>query len=270
MRTMSQSRVIERDGVAIEALIGGRGPLVAMIPSLGRPAEDFDDLARRLAVAGYATACVQPRGLGRSTGPMTGVSMADLAGDVATVIEGFGGGPAVVIGHAFGQRVGRVLATLRPDPVKGLVMLAAGGKVPIPGRAQESLLGCFDLSLLAETHLEHVRYAFFAPGNDPAVWTTGWHPEVARMQRAATQGLAGADAGRATDANAAWWGSGSAQILVIQGLQDTVALPDNGRLLKAEFGDRVELMELDGAGHALLPEKPDAIANAVLAFIARL
>ena len=49
-----------------------------------------------------------------------------------------------------------------------------------------------------------------------------------------------------------------------------MALPDNGRQLKAEFGDRVELMELDGAGHALLPERPDAIANAVLAFIARL
>jgi pimeloyl-ACP methyl ester carboxylesterase len=99
---MSQSRMIERPGVAIEALIGGRGPLVAMVPSLGRPAEDFDDLARKLAAAGYATACVQPRGLSRSTGPMTGVSMADLAGDVATVIEGLGGGPAVVIGHAFG------------------------------------------------------------------------------------------------------------------------------------------------------------------------
>jgi pimeloyl-ACP methyl ester carboxylesterase len=163
-----------------------------------------------------------------------------------------------------------MLATLRPDLVKGLVMLAAGGKVPVPGRVQEALLGCFDLSLPAETHLEHVRYAFFAPGNGPAVWRTGWHPEVARMQRAATQGLAGAGAGRATDANVAWWGGGSAQILVIQGLQDTVAPPENGRLLKAECGDRIELMELDGAGHALLPEKPDAIAHAVLAFTARL
>ena len=35
-----------------------------------------------------------------------------------------------------------------------------------------------------------------------------------------------------------------------------VALPENGRLLEAEFGDRVELIEIDGAGHALLPEKP--------------
>lgn len=264
---MSQARVFERNGVAIEALIDGSGPLVVMIPSLGRPAEDFDDLARRLNAAGYATACVQPRGLGRSKGPTTGLSMADLAGDATLVIEGLGGGPAILIGHAFGQRVARMLATLRPDLVKGVVMLAAGGKVPIPDRAREALLGCFDPNLPAEKHLEHVGYAFFAPGNNSAVWRTGWHPEVARMQRAATQGLAGA--GRATS-TVTWWGGGNARILVIQGLQDTVALPENGRLLKAEFGDRVELIEIDGAGHALLPEKPEAIASAVLAFIQRL
>ncbi len=266
---MTQARVLEGNGVAIEALIGGSGPLVVMIPSLGRAAEDFDDLARRLNAAGYATACVQPRGLGRSQGPATGLSMADLAGDVALVIEGLGGGPVLLIGHAFGQRVARMLATLRPDLVKGVVMLAAGGKVPIPDRAREALLGCFDPSLPADKHLEHVGYAFFAPGNDPAVWRTGWHPEVARMQRAATQGLVGAAAGRATS-TVTWWGGGSARILVMQGLQDTVALPENGRLLKAEFGDRIELIEIDGAGHALLPERPAAIADAVLAFIQRL
>jgi len=34
--------------------------------------------------------------------------------------------------------------------------------------------------------------------------------------------------------------------------------------------DRVEPVEIDGAGHALLPEQPDAIAGAVLCFMARL
>jgi pimeloyl-ACP methyl ester carboxylesterase len=272
MCKMAQSRVIEGDGVAIEALIAGSGPLVVMIPSLGRPAQDFDDLARRLTAAGYSAVRPQPRGLGRSNGPMTGLSMADLAADMAIVIEAHGGGPAIVIGHAFGQRVARMLATLRPDLVKGLVMLAAGGKVPIPDKAREALTGCFDMSLPADKHLEHVGYAFFAPGNDPAVWRAGWHPEVARMQRAATQGLAAGDAsaaGRTTGVDA-WWAGGSVPILVIQGLQDAVALPENGRSLAAEFADRVELIEIDGAGHALLPEKPDAIADAVLTFIERL
>jgi hypothetical protein len=26
----------------------------------------------------------------------------------------------------------------------------------------------------ADVHIENVRYAFFAPGNDPTVWRLGW------------------------------------------------------------------------------------------------
>jgi pimeloyl-ACP methyl ester carboxylesterase len=63
------------------------------------------------------------------------------------------------------------------------------------------------------------------------------------------------------------WG---APLPVIQGLQDTVALTENGRLLKAEFGDRVQLSEIDCAGHALLPEQPEIVATTVLTFLRRL
>src|SRR5215468_11157496 len=185
------------------------------------------------------------------------------------------GGPAVLVGHAFGQRVARMLATTRPDLVKGIVMLAAGGKVPVPQRAREALSGCFDPTLPDDAHIENVRYAFFAPGNDRAVWRSGWYPEVAQMQRAATVGLdrngpnAAQSGGRRTASVEAWWAGGSAPLLVIQGLQDTVALPENGRLLKAEFGDRVRLTEIDRAGHALLPEQPELVATNVLAFLRR-
>ncbi len=207
---------------------------------------------------------------------MSGLSLEDLAADVALVIEGLGGGPVVLVGHAFGQRVARMLATLRPGLVRGLVMLAAGGKIPVPDRAREALSGCFDLSLPADTHIEQVRYAFFAPGNDPAVWRGGWHSHVARMQVTATQGLEiestvarSADAAQPTDTGA-WLAGGAVPILVVQGLQDTIALPENGRLLKSEFGNRIDLIEVDGAGHALLPECPAIIARAVLAFMERL
>ena len=124
--------------------------------------------------------------------------------------------------------------------------------------------------------MENVRYAFFAPGNDPTVWRSGWHPEIAQMQKATTVGLDrnGANAvqsgvGRATSVDA-WWAGGNAPLLVVQGLQDTVALPENGRLLKAELGDRVMLTEIDCAGHALLPEQPEIVATTVLAFLRNL
>ena len=269
----TRSQLFECGDVSIQALVEGSGPLVVMIASLGRPAQDFDDLSRRVAAAGFAAVRLQPRGIGKSTGRMLGTSLADLAGDVAIVVERLAGGPAVLVGHAFGQRVARMLATTRPDLVKGIVMLAAGGKVPVPQRAREALWGCFDLALPDDVHIENVRYAFFAPANDPTVWRSGWYPEVAQMQRATTVGLdrngpntVQSGGGRAASVDA-WWAGGSAPLLVIQGLQDTVALPENGRLLKAEFGDRVQLTEIDCAGHALLPEQPEIVATNVLAFL---
>ena len=256
---MAESRLFEKPGIAVEALVDGSGPVVVMIPSLGRPAEDFDDLARRVAAADFTAVRVQPRGIGRSKGPMENQTLMDLAGDAGLVIEALGG-PAIVIGHAFGQREARALAASRPELVRGVVTLAAGGKVPIPEKARLALVACFDTKLTLEQHVENVRDAFFAPGNDPAVWRDGWHPETARLQTTATQ---------ATPL-ATWWGGGRAPMLVVQGLQDAIALPENGRSLKTEFGDRVTLVEIDGAGHALLPEKPEEIAKAVLDFIGRL
>jgi pimeloyl-ACP methyl ester carboxylesterase len=271
----TRSLCFECGGVSIEALVEGSGPIVVMIASLGRPAQDFDDLSRRVAATGFAAVRLQPRGIGKSAGPMLGTSLADLAGDVAIVVERLAGGPAVLIGHAFGQRVARMLATMRPDLVKGIVMLAAGGKVPVPQRAREALSGCFDLALPDDEHMENVRYAFFAPGNDPTVWRSGWYPEVAQMQRATTVGLdrisqnaVESGGGRAVSVEQ-WWAGGSAPLLVIQGLQDAVALPENGRLLKAECGDRLQLTEIDRAGHALLPEQPEIVATNVLAFLRR-
>jgi len=202
---------------------------------------------------------------------MTGLSLSDLAGDVAAVIDGLGAGPAVLIGHAFGQRVARMLSAIRPDLCQAVIMLAAGGKVPVPERARNALLACFDETLPAAQHLEHVQYAFFAPGNDPTVWSDGWHRQVAEMQSAATTGLGRHEAttSPATSLDA-WWAGGDARMLVVQGLQDTVAIPENGRRLKAEAGSRVELIEIVGAAHALLPECPDEVALHVLDFLKRL
>jgi len=237
--------------------VDGTGPVVLMIPSLGRPASDFDELARRLVAAGFTAVRPDPRGIGKSTGPMDGLTLHDLAADAAAVIEALGAKPVIVVGHAFGQRVGRTLAADRPELVRAMAMVAAGGRAPMKPGAQEALMGCFRLDRPDAERLADVRFAFFAPGNDPNIWRGGWYPDAAKAQIAAT---------RATPIEG-WWNAGSTTpLLVIQGLQDTVAPPENGRMMKAELGDRVELLEIDGAGHALLPEQPEKIAAAIVAF----
>ncbi len=253
---MPNPRLFERPGITVEALIDGTGPLVVMIASLGRPAEDFDDLARHVVTAGFMAVRIQPRGIGRSTGPMQDQTLFDLAADAAFMIESLGA-PAILIGHAFGQREARALAASRPDLVRAVVLLAAGGKVPIPEKARLALLGCFDETLTPAQHLTNVRDAFFAEGNDATVWRDGWHTETARLQSTATQATPLAE----------WWGAGTAPLLVVQALADAIALPENGRALKAEFSPRVTLVEIEGAGHALLPEQPEKIAQAVIPFL---
>jgi pimeloyl-ACP methyl ester carboxylesterase len=244
-------------GGQVEFRVEGQGPAVLMIASLGRGASDFDDLSHRLVAAGFSTVRPEPRGIGKSTGRMNNITLHDLAADAAAVIEALGGKAVIVIGHAFGQRVGRTLATDRLELVKAMIMIAAGGKAPMKAGAQKALLGSFRLDQPEEKRMEDVKLAFFAPGNDQSVWRDGWYPDVAKVQVAAVQ---------ATPSEG-WWNAGSTiPLLVIQGLQDAVAPPENGHMMKAEMGDRIELIDIDGAGHAMLPEQPEKIAEAVIGF----
>jgi pimeloyl-ACP methyl ester carboxylesterase len=253
---LAETRTAHNGAAVIEYQIDGKGSAVLMIASLGRPASDFDELSASLVAAGYTTIRPQPRGIEGCTGPTSGLSLRDLAADAMAAAPH--DGPIIVIGHDFGQRVARMIAALYPDRVETVVMLGAGGKVPMRSGAGEALRAVFDPALPSDKHMDAVRSAFFAPGNDPEVWRGGWYPAVARMQ------VAAAKASRAEE----WWGAGKARLLVVVGLhQHVVAPPDNGRLIKDEFGDRVTLQEIDGAGHAMLPERPKQVAAAVLNFL---
>ena len=68
---------------------------------------------------------------------------------------------------------------------------------------------------------------------------------------------------------ASWWPGGSKPLLVVQGEDDMTAPPANGLALQDEFPDRVELVELEGAGHFLLVEKPAEVAEAIVSYLRR-
>ena len=68
-----------------------------------------------------------------------------------------------------------------------------------------------------------------------------------------------------------WWTAGGKPMLVISGLQDTIAPPaDTIDWLEAELGDQVTAVRINGAGHALLPEVPDQLAGEIKAWLADL
>ncbi len=191
--------VIAYDDVGIDLIAEGAGPLVVLLPSRGRGSLDFDQLAAGIAKAGFRVLRPQPRGVGESRGPMTGLTLHDLARDVAAVIRHEGGGPAVMVGHAFGNWVARMTAVDHPDLVRGVAIVAAAAKAYPNGFAgakelSEAVKKAGDSELSDAERLKYLQMAFFAPGNDPSVWLNGWYHDgrrdaICRRPRHKTVGM---------------------------------------------------------------------------------
>ena len=236
----------------------GEGKPVIMFASAGREASDFNELAEAISAAGYRVILVQPPGIEDARAASDTPTLFDLAADAEPILARQDE-PVVVLGHAFGNRVARAVATVFPDRVRGVILIAAGGKRVIAPRALAALRASFQPDLPLDERREQVRYGFFAAGSEiPDYWMRGWHGPTAIMQGEAT--------GR-TD-SATWWAGGTGPLLVIAGMEDTIAPPgDTVDLLEAEFPGRVTAVRIDNAGHALLPERPDEISAAIISWL---
>lgn len=257
-----QTRMINTGRGTIEVLVEGSvtGKPVMMVPSLGRGARDFDDLARRLAAGGYRTLRPQPRGIGASAPYAKDVTLVDLADDILDVVAAEAAAPCILLGHAFGNRVVRMASARKPQAIRALILLAAGGKTAMPPDIEAGLLQSFDLSLPDNIRMQAVAKVFFAPGNDPAPWRDGWYRDVAAAQIEATE----------RTKVETWWSAGKAPILVLQPMQDVLAPPENAEQLRRQEGERVTVVYIDRAGHALLPEQPEMVARQVAQYLGNL
>ena len=251
--------MVARTGAEIEVHLDGppHGPAMVLLPSLGRGAEDYDGLVAFLTQAGFRCIRPEPRGIGRSRGEMTGLTLHDLAADVAAVIEAERPGRVLLVGHAFGNWVARVLVHDRPEQIRAIAILAAAITTDIDPRIRVSINGSFDMSLTDAQRLEHLRAGYFAPGNDASVWLPGWYPPVARMQREATAATTERSWLRAAERT---------RLLYVAAAEDTISPPPTLDALRAAMGPRAEMVVVPRAGHALLPEQPAATANALIRF----
>jgi pimeloyl-ACP methyl ester carboxylesterase len=248
---------VRYDNVAIDVIVDGQGgQTVVLLPSLARDSEDYDAVAEGLAADGYRVLRPQPRGIGKSTGPMTGISLHDFSRDVSETIKALGGGHAVIVGHAFGNWVARMTAVDYPGEVRGVVIAAAAAKHYDP-KLSAGINVAGDPKKPEAERIKALQYVFFAPGNDPKVWLEGWHPEVREAQRAAVAAVKQSD----------WWSGGTAPLLDLQAGNDPFKPADKRNEMKDEFGSRVTIAVIPNASHALIPEQPKAVVDALVAWM---
>ncbi len=248
--------VVRHDDVTVEVIAEGRGPLIVLLPSLGRDSEEFDPVAARLAAAGFRVLRPQPRGYGRSVGPMQNLTLHDFARDVAAAIEHEKSGPAILAGHAFGHFVAKMTAVDFPKLARGVILIGASQKTPDP-EVQRSVAIASDPSEPAAERLKHLKLVFFAPGNDATPWLEGFHSAVQKAEATA----------RDATPQQAYWSGGTVPILDIQGESDPYRPPSSRNELIQEFGaKRVSTVLIPHSAHAVIVEQPGPVADAIIAW----
>ncbi|MBY8991144.1 MAG: alpha/beta hydrolase [Candidatus Lokiarchaeota archaeon] len=251
--------------VQIEALVNGSGDIIILLPGLGGDATNFNYFTPLLNIAGYKTVAINMRGIGLSKGPLVDLTLHDFANDIAGVIKCLGEKPVHVLGWAYGNRVTRCLAEDYPHLVSTVILIAAGGKVPPDEDTSKMFAKLWKPNLSGEERLKAIKFSLFSPSTDMEIIIRSMSGRKTWPE--ATQSQSKANIATPIDE---WWNGGKAPMLVIQGTDDRMAVPENGRILKKDNQKRVKLIYLEKAGHLMIYEQPETIANKIISFISNL
>jgi len=159
--------LVETTQATLEVMRTSSGqPNIFILPGGGGGIRDYADLCQKLEDLGLSAVGINPRTCGASTGSLQGITFQDLATDVIEVIENLTKRPVLLAGHAGGNRIARMVATLRPDLLSGVILIAAGGKVPPEPDAWTALGRLGDETLTNTERRKVIRTALFSANSE--------------------------------------------------------------------------------------------------------
>jgi pimeloyl-ACP methyl ester carboxylesterase len=241
----------------IEARVVGDGPPVVLLAGHSRGVSDFVELMDALGAAGHQAVGINIRGAEGSSGPFDKLTTEMMVEDIEAVVQALGLGRFHILGHALGSRLARYFATCRPEAVRTVILLAAGGRQVVPvdhTRLAEAITRTL-AGTISAGEMDQMMHEcrLVAPGNDPRRVRTGWWPNVTALVEA-WKHITLDD----------YISAGGRPTLVLFGAEDAVTPVPNVHALKDELGDQVRLVEIAGAGHCMQMERPREVQAAVL------
>lgn len=257
------------DGTRIHYEVHGSGAPVLLIMGLGSNAYGWYRTIPWLSEH-YQAIAFDNRGTGRSEVPEGPYTIAQMAADVAAVLDATGHARAHVVGASLGGMVAQRFALAYPDRVRSLVLVCTTPGGPRTVRAGEDVMAGL-VQGRDDPATVYRRNAWFLYGDD----TRAHHPERIEQDLEQRAKIPTSPAGYMAQLQAALahdtWEelpSLAAPTLVVHGDADLLIPPGNGRLL-AERIPGAELVIAPGAGHMLQSDAGDIVREAVLAFLAR-
>ena len=115
------------NGIKMHYVVEGKGPLVVLLHGFPLSWYSWRAQIPALVDAGYRVAVPDQRGYGQTEKPknVEAYDITQLVGDVVGLIQELGEESAVVVGWDWGSPVAWTTAQLRPDLIRGLVMVSS-------------------------------------------------------------------------------------------------------------------------------------------------
>jgi pimeloyl-ACP methyl ester carboxylesterase len=220
--------------------------------------------SRWFAHHGCSVLAVDLPGHGRSEGPLL-PTVEQMAGWLMELLDAAGVGAAALVGHSMGSLIALEAASRRPERVAKIALV--GTAVPMP--VSEALL---DATKNEEPKAEaminvwsHGPRGAIGGSTVPGLWLAGASHRL--MERAAPgvlfNDLNACNAySRGLDAAA----QVQCPALLLLGSRDQMTSPRGAQKFAAALKD-ASIVTIDGSGHALMAEYPDAVLDALRDFI---
>ncbi len=241
-----------------------RRPSVAFVHGAANDHSAFLLQSRYFAHHGHNALAFDLPGHGRTAGPPLATidAMADW---VAAFLAAAGIERTVLVGHSMGSLVALACAARHPERARALALIGTAAPMPVG----EALLGAARAASHAAIDMlnlwGHSAAAQLGGNTAPGMWMMGTYRRLLERAPAAVlhadlRACHGYQDGLAAAAKV------KCPALFVLGSRDLMTPPRGAQALRAAISGEHTVV-LDGAGHSLLAERPDAVLDALIAFI---
>lgn len=203
-------------------------------------------------------------GHGRSRGPAL-VTIAALAGWIVSAVDAAGIKQAAIVGHSMGSLVALELAASEPSRVTKIVLLGTSAPMPVAQPLLDAAQADDPAALDMMNIWSHSARAQIGGNTAPGLWMLGMNRRLMERQapgvlyadfKACIDYTQGADAAALIKCPA----------LVIIGSRDRMTPPRATHEFVKHI-PRARTVTLEGGGHALMAEQPDAVLDTLIEFL---
>lgn len=268
-------RVPVAPGESLQVVTAGAGESIVLIPGLIGSAYGYRHVVDLLVAEGYRAVVIEPLGLGGSSRPKDAdYSLTAQADRIAATMDSLGVDSAVVVAHSIGGAMGFRLAYRHPRHVRALISLEGGPAEAATSSGFRRAMALTPLlKLLNGTKIVrgHARKELKAASVDSS-WVTdtvidGYTADAVAHYHETLDAFKGMAQSHEPEPLVDNLSAIQAPVLMLVGRQPHQSMPPAEQIaLLVERVPAFAVDSLDGTGHFIQEERPDAVVAAVRRF----